>query len=263
MQGLRLVGTPCAEKPWRRAFLDRGTSTFQSLIESAPGGRTRTSIRWTTLASACAQLGALTAALLYSLPQTLQATLEPVALIAPLPLPAPAPGSHLKPVKPLARFRPNELTAPRSIPRKIEADPIEPPPNLVSTGPAWAAFTDAGLLGGVLSGSRSALIPPPPVRVGGDIMEGKRLDDTVPDYPAEAIKKQVMGTVVVDAMISEDGRVTDVRVLSGPPLLIQAALDCISKFRYEPTLLNGVPTDVKTTINIIFRLIPFQPPQKK
>lgn len=115
----------------------------------------------------------------------------------------------------------------------------------------------------MLNGSRSALIPPPPLRVGGEVMAGKRLDDSVPVYPAEALKKRVMGTVLVEATISEDGRVTDVRVVSGPPLLIQAALDCIAKFRYQPTLLNGVPTEVKTTIKIIFRLIPFQPPHKK
>jgi protein TonB len=215
------------------------------------------------LVSACAQTGLLTVALLYSLPQTLHATLEPVTFLAPPPLPALAPAHHVKPIKAAARLVSTELTAPRSIPREIESRPIEPPPSLAGAVPRSGAFVDVGVLGGVLGGNRSALIPPPPLRIGGDVMEGRRLDDTVPVYPAEAIKKRVMGMVVVEATISEVGHVTDVRVVSGPPLLIQAALDCIAKFRYEPTLLNGVPTDVRTTIKIIFRLIPFQPPHKK
>jgi periplasmic protein TonB len=125
------------------------------------------------------------------------------------------------------------------------------------------SLVNAGVLGGIFSGSRTALLPPPPVRVGGAIMQAKRLDQTVPVYPPEAIKKRVMGMVIVQATISREGRVIDVHVLSGPSLLIEAALDCIAQFRYEPTLLDGVPVDVETTINVIFHLLPFQPSQKK
>jgi protein TonB len=142
-------------------------------------------------------------------------------------------------------------------------NPAEQPPDLGMSIGGSGSLSDVGVLGGILSGSRTALLAPPPIRVGGAVMEGKRLDQTVPVYPPEAIKKGVMGTVFVEAAISKEGRVVNVRVVSGPPLLIQAALDCIAQFRYEPTLLNGVPVDVETTVKVVFRLIPAQAPRKK
>jgi periplasmic protein TonB len=88
-------------------------------------------------------------------------------------------------------------------------------------------------LGGILSGSQNWFLPPPPVRIGGEVMEGRRLDQTMPIYPREALEKHVTGTVIVQAIISKEGRVTNVRVVSGDPLLVQAGLEAIAQFRYQ------------------------------
>ena len=75
-----------------------------------------------------------------------------------------------------------------------------------------------------------------------------------PVYPIDAKKAGVSGTVVLAATIDTDGRVKELHVVSGPDLLQQAALDAVREWRYRPYLLNGLPVEVRTTINIIFTL---------
>jgi periplasmic protein TonB len=55
-------------------------------------------------------------------------------------------------------------------------------------------------------------------------------------------------------LIAPDGRVRNLRVLSGHPLLTQAALEAVRHWRYQPTLLNGDPMEVDTTVQVIFKL---------
>jgi TonB family protein len=73
-----------------------------------------------------------------------------------------------------------------------------------------------------------------------------------PAYPAEALKNHVSGTVVLHATISTKGAVEALRVLSGPASLQQAALDAVRQWTYRPYLLNNMPVEVETTINIVF-----------
>lgn len=73
-----------------------------------------------------------------------------------------------------------------------------------------------------------------------------------PVYPAEAIKNQVSGTVVLHATISTKGNVESLRVISGPASLQQAALDTVRQWTYRPYLLNNMPVEVETTINVVF-----------
>lgn len=73
-----------------------------------------------------------------------------------------------------------------------------------------------------------------------------------PAYPAEALKNGVSGTVVLDATISSGGRVETLRVISGPPLLQPAALEAVRQWTYRPYLLNNMPVEVETTVNIVF-----------
>lgn len=73
-----------------------------------------------------------------------------------------------------------------------------------------------------------------------------------PVYPAEAIKNHVAGTVVLHATISAKGTVESLRVISGPASLQQAALDTVRQWTYRPYLLNNMPVEVETTINIVF-----------
>ena len=75
-----------------------------------------------------------------------------------------------------------------------------------------------------------------------------------PVYPPEAKKAKVSGTVKLDATIGSDGIVKELKVISGPELLQQAALDTVKNWRYRPYLVEGKPTEIRTTINVIFTL---------
>ena len=73
-------------------------------------------------------------------------------------------------------------------------------------------------------------------------------------YPPLAKAARVQGTVKFEAKISKEGTIEDLKVVSGPPLLIQAALDAVKQWLYKPTLLNGEPVEVLTTIDVNFTL---------
>ena len=77
---------------------------------------------------------------------------------------------------------------------------------------------------------------------------------TQPVYPPIAKSARVQGTVVLQATISKSGSVDNIRVVSGPVMLRQAALDAVKTWRYRPYMLNNSPTEVETTINVIFAL---------
>jgi TonB family protein len=96
--------------------------------------------------------------------------------------------------------------------------------------------------------------PPTPVRVGGAIKEPKKLKDVRPDYPAIAQQARVQGVVILECTISGEGKVTDVKVLRGIPLLDSAAQDAVRQWEFTPTLLNGVPVPVIMTVTVNFSL---------
>ena len=75
-----------------------------------------------------------------------------------------------------------------------------------------------------------------------------------PRYPPLALETRTQGTVRLRAIISSDGRITALEVISGHPLLVQAALEAVRQWRYRPTLLNGEPVEVETSITVNFQL---------
>jgi protein TonB len=75
-----------------------------------------------------------------------------------------------------------------------------------------------------------------------------------PVYPPLARQTRISGTVRLHAIIAKDGTVQQLEVLSGHPLLVQSALDAVRQWRYQPTLLNGEPVEVDTTVDVIFSL---------
>jgi protein TonB len=75
-----------------------------------------------------------------------------------------------------------------------------------------------------------------------------------PQYPAIAKAARIQGTVVLQATISKTGSIENLRVVSGPPMLQQAAMDAVRQWRYRPYLLNGDPVEVETTVNVVFNL---------
>ena len=118
-----------------------------------------------------------------------------------------------------------------------------------------------GVLGDVLHGTGGAPVlakTPAPmprrVRVPAQVAEANLIHDVAPQYPPEAGRKRIEGTVVLMAVIGKDGIVREVRVESGLPLLAQAAIDAVKQWRYKPYLLNGEAVEVDSHITINFTL---------
>jgi len=93
-----------------------------------------------------------------------------------------------------------------------------------------------------------------PVVVGGDVQSAKLLKQIVPAYPPTARQLRISGTVHLLGIIAKDGTIQRLQVLSGHPLLRQAALDAVSQWIYRPTILNGQPVEVEAPIEVIFTL---------
>jgi TonB family protein len=97
-------------------------------------------------------------------------------------------------------------------------------------------------------------VPPGAIRVGGNAQQAKLVSQPKPVYPELAKQARISGVVHLSALIGKDGAVKDLKVMSGHPLLIQAAMDAVQQWRYEPTLLNGAPVEVLTQIDVNFTL---------
>jgi protein TonB len=96
--------------------------------------------------------------------------------------------------------------------------------------------------------------PPKKITISGGVMQGNLLLKTVPQYPPIAKAARVQGVVVLQATISKTGSIENLKVVSGPAMLQQAALNAVQTWRYKPYLLNNEPVEVETTVNVIFTL---------
>jgi TonB family protein len=151
-----------------------------------------------------------------------------------------------------------EVLAVRAIaPRSAPIVGRDAPPDLT----AVALNAPADAIGGVLrasSGTMPALPPNPerivPVPVGGHLKGPQLVSRFELGYPPAAERMGVEGEVVVDAAIDATGKVTDMNVVSGPPLLRHAALDTVRQSKYEPGYLDGTPVAGKMSIAVQFRL---------
>jgi protein TonB len=95
---------------------------------------------------------------------------------------------------------------------------------------------------------------PSRIKVGGIVQQAKLLQMVRPIYPPLAREARIQGTVVLAAVIGTDGTVRELHYISGPPLLVQAAMEAVRQWLYKPTRLNGRPVTVETTIKVIFTL---------
>ena len=158
------------------------------------------------------------------------------------------------------------MMAPTVIPKKVAMIKEEElPPDIGAVGvvggvPGGIAGGSAGgVLGGIIGGVGSNMPPPPKptasrIRVGGNVQSASLVRKVDPVYPPIAKTAHISGTVVLHAIIGKDGTVQDLQYMSGPPLLMKAALDAIRQWRYKPTMLNGEPVEVDTTISVVFTL---------
>jgi protein TonB len=99
--------------------------------------------------------------------------------------------------------------------------------------------------------------PPPavktdPLRIGGIVQAANLIHQVKPVYPPLARQARIQGVVVLEALIGKDGSISSLRQISGHPLLLQAALVAVKQWKYQPTLLNGDPTEVITTVTVTF-----------
>lgn len=93
-----------------------------------------------------------------------------------------------------------------------------------------------------------------PLKVGGDVAAAKLIYGPAPTYPRIAVTARSQGSVKLEAVIAADGSIRNLRVVAGPPLLVNAALEAVRQWRYRPTLLNGVAVEVITEIDVNFSL---------
>jgi len=111
----------------------------------------------------------------------------------------------------------------------------------------------AGALGSGLVGSKSNQ-PVAPVPIGGNVTNVQLISSVPPVYPQIARSQRVSGDVKIDALIDESGRVTGMKVVSGPIMLHQAAMDALRQWKYKPATLNGKPVSMHLVVTIQFRL---------
>jgi TonB family protein len=102
--------------------------------------------------------------------------------------------------------------------------------------------------------SLAAAGPPTRIRIGANVQQAKRLVTVTPVYPAEAKAQRIEGEVRLEATLGKDGKVENLQVLSGDPMLAAAALDAVRQWQYQTTLLNGDPVEVVTEIAVNFTL---------
>ena len=126
---------------------------------------------------------------------------------------------------------------------------------------------DGYVPGSVISDKPVQLPPPEPPRIAHPVVPEKRvlkLSEGIvaaqlvsriePRYPSLAVQTKTEGTVRLHAIISRDGSINSLDVISGHPLLVQAALEAVRQWRYRPTMLSGEPVEVETFITVVFRL---------
>jgi protein TonB len=119
-----------------------------------------------------------------------------------------------------------------------------------------------GVIGGILSGMGHPIPPPSPkpvlhhgpYLVGGRVQAPRIIRQIQPVYPILAREARIQGAVVIDSIINEHGEVTQMKLVSGSPLLARAAFDAVGQWRYEPTLLNGTPVAVEMEVTVHFNL---------
>jgi len=240
----------------------------ESLLETSWAERGRRG--WMTLTSFGLQAVIIGLLLLIPLLTTVGLPLARV-LKPPVSLGAPPPAT-----RPIERQRAvtvvqsniadNVLIAPRSIPPQVRIiDETVPPPQV-------SYNTDPGVEGGT-GGSKDGIwralndslnhavvkpVAPPPTITRefrtSKILQGSLIRRVEPTYPPLARQARIQGTVVLAAVISKAGTIDNLKLLSGHPMLVQAAIDAVSQWRYRPYILNGDVIEVDTQITVNFVL---------
>ena len=231
-----------------------------SLMEST--GRIRTRSRYFAIGSFAVQAALLAALALYPFlhPATLSQKTLTMLLTAPTVPPSPAnlPQHVQTSAAQQLVMIDNPLAAPRVIPGHVDMTAADAPPSAVDTGLGKSSEgLDTGLFKSLGSSAPTVVKPAAPrgpMHISSGVAKGQLLTPIQPVYPAIARAARIQGTVVIQAIISKEGAIEQLQVISGPPMLQSAATEAVQRARYRPFMLNGEPVAVETTISIVFTL---------
>jgi protein TonB len=240
-----------------------------SLIES--GGRLRTKRGATTLLSFVLQVFLIGILILIPLLYTEALPKQQLMtfLVAPPPPPPPPPPPAAVPIKVVKQIQSDivngQLRTPTKIPEKVQMIKEEDaPPPVMATGGVVGGVpggVPGGQMGGVIGGiisSTPVAVPrvatPQRVRVSQGVSQGLLIRKVQPVYPPLARQARIQGNVVLQAEISKDGTIENLRLMSGHPMLAPSAIEAVKQWRYKPYFLNGEPVEVETQITVIFSL---------
>jgi periplasmic protein TonB len=239
-----------------------------SLIES--GGRLKTKRGLTTFLSFGLQI--LLVGVLVLIPllftEALPKTQLMTFLVAPPPPPPPPPPPAATPVKVVKVIQTDivngQLRTPTKIPEKVQMIKEEeaPPPVSTMAGvvggvPGAAGGQMGGVIGGIINSTPIAVpkvATPQRVRVSQGVTQGLLLRKIQPNYPPLARQARIQGSVLLQAEISKDGSIQNLRLISGHPMLAPAAIEAVKQWKYKPYILNGEPVEVETQITVNFTL---------
>jgi protein TonB len=187
-------------------------------------------------------------------------------ITAPPPPPPPPPPPAAAPVhvvKVQSELDNGQLRTPTAIPKKIQMIKEDEAPPSMAGGVMGGVpggvpgGTMGGVLGSVMSSVPTAVpkvATPQRVRVSQGVSQGLLVHKVVPTYPPLARQARIQGVVVLEALIGKDGAIQNLHVVSGHPMLTNAALEAVKEWKYKPYFLNGEPVEVETTINVNFTL---------
>jgi protein TonB len=239
-----------------------------SLIES--GGRLKTKRGLTTFLSFGLQIGLVGVLVLIPLlfTEALPKTQLMTFLVAPPPPPPPPPPPAATPIKVVKIIQTDiingQLRTPTKIPEKVQMIKEEeaPPPVSTMAGvvggvPGAAGGQMGGVIGGIINSTPIAVpkvATPQRVRVSQGVTQGLLLRKIQPAYPPLARQARIQGSVLLQAEISKDGSIQNLRLISGHPMLAPAAIEAVKQWKYKPYILNGEPVEVETQITVNFTL---------
>jgi protein TonB len=127
--------------------------------------------------------------------------------------------------------------------------------NAADTAPSLGSTSDvAGDSGGLNVLANKGSQPAAPLPIGGNVKPAQLLSSVAPAYPQLARNQRLSGDVKIDALIGENGHVSAMKVISGPALLHQAAMEALRQWKYQPATLNGQPMAMHLTVTVQFKL---------
>ena len=209
-------------------------------------------------------LNASMLAALIAIPLLHPSMLPQMVYINQLNAPAPAEETHpvVRPEHQAAStsdLRDGRIQTPRLIPRDPWIPTSPEPPQSTNTGDLAGPVAIPGVGCDPLNCLHTQpdahqVVQAKPKLISSGVMAGMLVYKVIPTYPSIGRAVRAQGTVQLQATISREGTIENLRAVSGPPMLQQAAIDAVKQWRYRPYLLNGEPVEVETTINVDFKL---------